>query len=82
MVTIHDVAKAAGVSETTVSLVLRGKQCRVSEQTRQRVLDAADQLHYVPNQVAVVARHAKNLYHRPDLFRHAQSVLRRTGARH
>ncbi len=53
MVTIHDVAKAAGVSETTVSLVLRGKQCRVSEQTRQRVFDAADQLHYVPNQVAV-----------------------------
>ena len=52
-VTIRDVAKAANVSVSTVSLVLRGKECRISDITRQRIFEAAEQLHYVPNQVAV-----------------------------
>lgn len=51
--TIRDIAKAANVSVSTVSLVLRGKECRVAEQTRQRILAAAEELHYVPNQIAV-----------------------------
>lgn len=43
--TIHDVAAAAGVSVATVSRALRGLE-RVSETTRQRVLQAASELHY------------------------------------
>ena len=51
--TIRDIANAAGVSTTTVSLVLRGKPCRISEETRTRIRQIADEMHYVPNQVAV-----------------------------
>lgn len=51
--TIRDVANAANVSVSTVSLVLRGKPCRISDATRQRIFEAAQQLHYIPNQIAV-----------------------------
>lgn len=43
-VTIRDVAAKAQVSNATVSLVLNGRPCRVSEATRQRVKDAAREL--------------------------------------
>lgn len=49
--TIKDVATAAGVSVATVSRVLNGSE-RVRDQTRQRVLDAARDLDYVPNETA------------------------------
>jgi LacI family transcriptional regulator len=52
-VTIKDVAKACGISITTVSLVLNQKECRVSEPTRKRILDAAKRLNYRPNKLAV-----------------------------
>jgi DNA-binding LacI/PurR family transcriptional regulator len=48
MVTISDVAKAAGVTPSTVSYVLSGKR-RISEQTQQRVLRAVQSLGYRPN---------------------------------
>ena len=52
-VTTHDVAKRAGVSQPTVSLVLsRNANARVSAETRERVLQAARELGYVPNVVA------------------------------
>jgi LacI family transcriptional regulator len=52
-VTTHDVAKRAGVSQPTVSLVLsRNANARVSAETRERVLEAARDLGYVPNVVA------------------------------
>lgn len=51
--TIRDIAQAAGVSVSTVSLVLRGKECRISEETRRRIHQVAKQMNYVPNQVAV-----------------------------
>ncbi|MEO8192754.1 MAG: LacI family DNA-binding transcriptional regulator [Gemmatimonadales bacterium] len=52
-VTTHDVAKRAGVSQPTVSLVLsRNATARVSPETRERVLEAARDLGYVPNVVA------------------------------
>ena len=50
-VSIKTVAARAGVSFQTASKVLNGKGS-VSEQTRQRILEAASQLGYVPNAVA------------------------------
>ncbi len=49
--TLDEVAKRAGVSRTTASLVLTGKASnhRISEETRQRVKEAARELDYSPN---------------------------------
>ncbi|QFY07747.1 substrate-binding domain-containing protein [Nonomuraea phyllanthi] len=57
-VTLADVAKAAGVSRTTASLVLsgRGRELRISQDVEQRVLRAADELEYRPNIVSVGLR--------------------------
>lgn len=49
--TLRDVSEASGVSEMTVSRVLRNRG-DVSETTRQRVLEAAKTLGYVPNKIA------------------------------
>ena len=49
-------AKAAGVSRATVSYVLNGVDARVSEETRERVLDAARELGYVPHAFASALR--------------------------
>ncbi|MEW5872386.1 MAG: LacI family DNA-binding transcriptional regulator [Chloroflexota bacterium] len=52
-VTSQDVADLAGVSRTTVSLVLNNvESIRISPSTRQKVFDAADQLGYVPDAAA------------------------------
>jgi Transcriptional regulators len=52
-ITTHDVAKRAGVSQPTVSLVLsKNMRARVAPETRERVLRAAADLGYVPNVVA------------------------------
>jgi len=50
-VTIHDVAREAGVSHTTVSRALNNKG-ELSPETRARILAAAERLHYVPSSVA------------------------------
>jgi LacI family transcriptional regulator, galactose operon repressor len=57
-VTLADVAKQAGVSGTTASLVLsgRGRELRISESVEQRVIKAADELQYRPNIVSVGLR--------------------------
>lgn len=49
--TLRDVSEASGVSEMTVSRVLRNRG-DVSETTRKKVLDAAKALGYVPNKIA------------------------------
>ncbi|KNG93455.1 LacI family DNA-binding transcriptional regulator [Pseudaestuariivita atlantica] len=49
--TLRDVSEASGVSEMTVSRVLRNKG-DVSAATRERVLTAAKELGYVPNKIA------------------------------
>jgi LacI family gluconate utilization system Gnt-I transcriptional repressor len=49
--TLRDVSEVSGVSEMTVSRVLRNRG-DVSEATRERVLDAARKLGYVPNKIA------------------------------
>ncbi len=49
--TLRDVSEASGVSEMTVSRVLRNRG-DVSEATREKVLAAARELGYVPNKIA------------------------------
>jgi LacI family gluconate utilization system Gnt-I transcriptional repressor len=49
--TLRDVSEASGVSEMTVSRVLRNKG-DVSDTTRKRVQEAARRLGYVPNKIA------------------------------
>lgn len=49
--TLRDVSEASGVSEMTVSRVLRNRG-DVSEATRAKVLEAARELGYVPNKIA------------------------------
>lgn len=51
--TIRDVARLAGVSTSTVSFVLNNKPVPISQETRDAVLNAAKELHYRPNQLAV-----------------------------
>ncbi|OQP07734.1 LacI family transcriptional regulator [Geobacillus sp. 46C-IIa] len=51
MTTIKDIAKAAGVSITTVSRALNGYS-DVNENTRQKIIDIAKQLNYSPNTLA------------------------------
>lgn len=56
MVGMRDVAKKAGVSLSTVSLVVNGAGY-VSDDMRERVAEAMSALNYVPNELA------RNLYH-------------------
>jgi LacI family transcriptional regulator len=57
-VTLADVAKVAGVSPTTASLVLSGRtrELRISRDVEQRVVQAAADLQYRPNIVSVGLR--------------------------
>lgn len=59
MVTIKDIAKAANVSTMTVSRALQGSK-NIRQETRERVLQAARKLHYIPNY------NAKNLVMRQN----------------
>lgn len=58
MATIHDVAKLAGISRTTVSRVLN---CHpyVTEEKKRKILNAMKQLNYVPNSSAQRLRKTK-----------------------
>ncbi|MDO5690351.1 MAG: LacI family DNA-binding transcriptional regulator [Tissierellia bacterium] len=51
-VTIKDVAREAGVSITTVSMVLNESDYPISEKTKERVFQVAKELNYVPNRIA------------------------------
>ncbi len=50
-VTIIDVAREAGVDDSTVSLALRG-DLRITERTRSHIREVASRLNYLPNQLA------------------------------
>lgn len=54
MITITDIAAKAGVSRATVSYVLNGQNTavRISDETRQRVMEVASELGYRLNQLA------------------------------
>ena len=74
-VSAKDVAEKAGVSRTTVSFVLNNTPGKIiSEATRQRVLHAAEELRYTPNETA---RHlAMTMHHSIGLFIcHTHSVF-------
>jgi len=51
-VTIQDVARRANVSPSTVSNVLNGRAQRMRSNTQRRVMEAIDELGYVPNSAA------------------------------
>lgn len=51
-ITIKDVARETGCSITTVSLVLNKKETRISQKTRDRIIETAQRLAYHPNQIA------------------------------
>ncbi|WP_232060896.1 LacI family DNA-binding transcriptional regulator [Vibrio taketomensis] len=57
--TIAEVAKHCGVSTATVSMVLTNKG-RISATTRERVLEAVNELGYVYNQAAANLRHKRS----------------------
>lgn len=59
-ITIHDVALAAGVSVSTVSLVLSGKG-RISTATGERVNAAIEELGFVRNRRVGAARRANRV---------------------
>ena len=78
--TISDVAAAARVSISTVSLVMNGKG-PVADATRQRVQTAADRLGYAPSRSArgLAARRTGNVGFvlREDHFRHSEPFYTR-----
>lgn len=59
MVTINDIAELCGLSTTAVSLVLNNKPNRLSEKSRQLILETARQYDYHPNEIAVSLRKGK-----------------------
>lgn len=58
-ISIKDVANDAGVSVTAVSHILNGNKKRFSKQTIQKVLDAKEELGYIPNKNAQQLRGSK-----------------------
>jgi DNA-binding LacI/PurR family transcriptional regulator len=63
VVTMRDIATAAGVSQSTVSRVLSGAPSSVSigTDTRERILEVADRLNYRPNPLARGLRGASTM---------------------
>ena len=58
-VTIKDIARAAGVSHTTVSRALKGNPA-ISAETTERIQELAQQMGYIPSAVwPKVCFHAK-----------------------
>ncbi|KGM31728.1 LacI family DNA-binding transcriptional regulator [Inquilinus limosus] len=60
MASILDVARAAGVSASTVSNVLNGRHGRMQAETRARVLQAIEELGYTPNALARQFKSGRN----------------------
>ena len=52
MVTLRTIAERCGVDVSTVSKVIHGREIRVTEETRSKILAAAKELNYRPNALA------------------------------
>lgn len=50
--TLNDIAQEVGLSVSIVSRVLNGKECRISSESRARILEVAKKKNYIPNQIA------------------------------
>lgn len=50
--TIRDIAEKTNLSITTVSLVLNKKPNKIAKSTKDKIFKAAEELNYIPNQVA------------------------------
>lgn len=63
MVTINQIAKLAGVSIATVSNVINNKPGKISDETRERVLQIIKEEGYIPNRIAssMVTKQTKTL---------------------
>lgn len=61
-VSIIDISKKTGLSTTTVSRVLSGKakQYRIGKKSQQKIMEAAKEMHYVPNHFASNLRTGKS----------------------
>lgn len=60
MVTINDIAKLCGLSTTSVSLVLNNKPNRLSEKSRNLIVETARQHGYRRNEIAISLRKGKS----------------------
>jgi len=61
--TIKEIAREAGVSIATVSMILNKKDVKISEATKNKVLTIANELNYIPNTMArsLVTRRTKTI---------------------
>ncbi len=50
--TINDIARLAGVSKTSVSMVLNQKDANIGDDTRQKIIKISEELGYIPNYAA------------------------------
>lgn len=73
---IHDVAKIAGVSSTTVSRVLNNRGY-ISEKTKEKVYKAMEEINYFPNDLALFIPKT-NQFNRTYHSKLQQPVFRRT----
>ena len=77
MITKKEIAERLGVSRTTVSLVLNRKlDARISEETRQRVLEAAEKFGYKPDETELQNLICYVLYNRRIDIPHYYEQLR------
>ncbi|WP_127579807.1 LacI family DNA-binding transcriptional regulator [Paenibacillus koleovorans] len=60
-VTIHDIARIAGVSSATVSRVLSNSSYPVSEKLRERIQQLAEEHHYIPNMIGKQLKTDRNM---------------------
>ncbi len=62
-VTLRDIAAEVGLSVTSVSLVLNNRPCKISEASRQRIMEVARRRGYIPNQIArsLVMQHTSTI---------------------
>ena len=74
MATIKDIARLAGVSTATVSMVLNGKDC-ITKKTKEKVMAAAREVDYIPSFCGQVTEDEAQLYHRPFCRRYCKPVF-------
>ncbi len=51
-ITMLDIAQKAGVSKTTVSMVLNNRDENISEETKNKILTISKEMNYIPNSLA------------------------------